>query len=103
MRSHRGPWWCWSVHYECLCSPAGEHNGSEHCRIQRPANIGAEGAAVDPRHLLADEQDHLWLKCQFFVELADLLIEQAKRAGKRVPPWTPPGQATPAHFAKPGS
>src|SRR2546429_542572 len=46
---------------------------------KRAADIDAEKADVETRHLLANEQDSLRRQSQLFVELADLCIKKTKR------------------------
>src|SRR5437588_139260 len=42
------------------------------------ADIDAEKAEVEARHLLADEQDSLWRQGQLLVELADFCVKQTE-------------------------
>ena len=45
---------------------------------KRPADINAKKTDIEPRHLLAYEQDQLARERQFFVQLADFPIKHAK-------------------------
>ena len=55
--------------------------GLVHRRLdrERPADIHAEKADIDPRHLFPNEQGSLGRQLQLLIEFADLRIEQTER------------------------